>query len=52
MKDIILASKLKREKMTKFYSAMIGLLLTVGSFAQQRADTTKAKATAPNKKWY
>ena len=38
--------------MTKFYSAMIGLLLSVGSFAQQPADTTKAKAPAPTKKWY
>jgi hypothetical protein len=52
MKDIILGSKLKREKMTKFYSAITGLLLSVGSFAQQPADTTKAKAPAPSKKWY
>jgi hypothetical protein len=52
MKDIILPSKLKREKMTKFYSGIIGLLLSVGSIAQQPADSTKAKATAPSKKWY
>jgi hypothetical protein len=52
MKDIILGSKLKREKMTKFYSAITGLLLSVGSFAQQPADTTKAKAPPPSKKWY
>jgi len=38
--------------MTKFYSAMIGLLISVGSFAQQPADTIKAKAPAPTKKWY
>ena len=52
MKNIILDSKLKREKMTKFYSAMIGLFLAVGSFAQQPADTTKVKAPTPSKKWY
>ncbi len=52
MKNIILDSKLKREKMTKFYSTMIGLLLSVGSFAQQPADTTKVKAPTPSKKWY
>lgn len=52
MKDIILPSKLKREKMTKFYSGIIGLMLSVGSIAQQPADSTKAKATAPSKKWY
>ncbi len=52
MKDIILPLKLKREKMTKFYSGIIGLLLSVGSIAQQPADSTKAKATAPSKKWY
>ena len=38
--------------MTKFYSGIIGLLLSVGSIAQQPADSTKAKATAPSKKWY
>jgi hypothetical protein len=52
MKDIFLPSKLKREKMTKFYSGIIGLLLSVGSIAQQPADSTKAKTTAPSKKWY
>ena len=52
MKDIILNSKLKREKMIKFYMTMIGLFLAVGSFAQQITDTTKAKAPVNSKKWY
>jgi hypothetical protein len=52
MKDIFLPSKLNREKMTKFYSGIIGLLLSVGFIAQQPADSTKAKATDPSKKWY
>ena len=31
---------------------MIGLFLSVGSFAQQPADTIKAKTPASTKKWY